>query len=201
MLKLRCLLDILVEMSRRQLKKCIWISREKSALEICIGEWSAYCDSCSVMSMGCSLLGFSVHGILQARILEWVAIPISRGSSQPRGWIQVSCIASRFFYCLSHQGSPSILTIFKSPKLDQLSEGENWVEKRTGQCWELRERRNNHQRRLKRSRRWNGKKVWDLRMSWEPSEECISMRESWIMSKVVKMNCDTWPLVTVMWTH
>ena len=32
----------------------------------------------------CSLTGFSVHGILQARILEWVAVPSSRGSSQPR---------------------------------------------------------------------------------------------------------------------
>ena len=34
--------------------------------------------------MDCSLLGSSVHGILQARILEWVAISYSRGSSQPR---------------------------------------------------------------------------------------------------------------------
>jgi len=35
--------------------------------------------------------------ILQARILEWVAIPFSRGSSQPRDWTQVSCISGRFF--------------------------------------------------------------------------------------------------------
>ena len=39
----------------------------------------------------------TVHGILQARILEWVAFPFSRGSSQPRDWTQVSCIAGRFF--------------------------------------------------------------------------------------------------------
>ena len=39
----------------------------------------------------------SVHGISQARILEWVAIPSSRGSSQPRNWTQVSHIASGFF--------------------------------------------------------------------------------------------------------
>ena len=39
----------------------------------------------------------SVHGILQARILEWVAIPFSRGSSQPRDRTQVSHIAGRFF--------------------------------------------------------------------------------------------------------
>ena len=37
-----------------------------------------------------------VHGILQARILEWVAFPFSRGSSQPWGRTQVSCIASGF---------------------------------------------------------------------------------------------------------
>ena len=39
----------------------------------------------------------SVHGILQARILEWVAIPFSRGSSRPRDWTQVSWIARAFF--------------------------------------------------------------------------------------------------------
>ena len=45
-------------------------------------------------------LGSSVHGILQARILEWVAIPFSRGSSQPRDQTQVSCITGRFFFLL-----------------------------------------------------------------------------------------------------
>ena len=39
----------------------------------------------------------SVHGILQARILEWVAIPFSRGSSQPKDRIRVSCTADEFF--------------------------------------------------------------------------------------------------------
>ena len=37
------------------------------------------------------------HGILQAKIRQWVAIPFCRGSSQPRDWTQVSCIAGRFF--------------------------------------------------------------------------------------------------------
>ena len=41
--------------------------------------------------------GNSVHGILQARILKWVAMPFSRGSSQPRDQTLVSCIAGRFF--------------------------------------------------------------------------------------------------------
>jgi len=48
----------------------------------------------------CAPPGPSVHGILQARILEWVAMPSSRGSSQPRDWTYitcVSCIAGGFF--------------------------------------------------------------------------------------------------------
>ena len=44
-----------------------------------------------------NLLGFSVHGILQARILEWTAISFSRGSSQPRDQTQVSRIGGRHF--------------------------------------------------------------------------------------------------------
>ena len=40
---------------------------------------------------------YTVHGILQARILEWAAFPFSRRSSQPRDWAQVSCIAGRLF--------------------------------------------------------------------------------------------------------
>ena len=47
--------------------------------------------------MDCNQPGSSVHGISQARVLEWVAIPFARGSSQPRNWTQVSCIAGRFF--------------------------------------------------------------------------------------------------------
>ena len=53
---------------------------------------STLCDS-----MDCSPPGSSLHGIFQARILEWVAISFSRRSSQPRGWTQVSCIVGRHF--------------------------------------------------------------------------------------------------------
>ena len=42
-------------------------------------------------------MDYTVHGILQASILEWVAFPFSRGSSQPRDRIQVSHISGRFF--------------------------------------------------------------------------------------------------------
>ena len=62
--------------------------------------------------MDCSSPGSSAHGILQVRILEWVVIPFSRGSSQPRDWTWVSCIAGRFFTILSHQGSPFWSVLF-----------------------------------------------------------------------------------------
>ena len=57
------------------------------------------CDrmGCSPLPMDCSPPGSSVHEIFQARILQWVAIPFPRGSSQPRNQAQVSCIAGKFF--------------------------------------------------------------------------------------------------------
>ena len=48
--------------------------------------------------MGCSPPGYCVHGIFQTRIPEWVAISSSRGSSQPRDWISVSCIGRQILY-------------------------------------------------------------------------------------------------------
>ena len=66
--------------------------------------WSGCCccsvsKSCLTLSnpMDCSPPDHSVHGILQARILEWVVIPFSSGSSQPRHQTWVSCIAGGFF--------------------------------------------------------------------------------------------------------
>ena len=63
--------------------------------------WKCKSVRCSVMSlcdhMDYSLPASSVHGILQARMLEWVAISFSRGSFQPRDQTQVSCITGRFF--------------------------------------------------------------------------------------------------------
>ena len=61
-------------------------------------EWvkvSQFCLTDSCDPMDCSLTGSSIHSILQARTLEWVAISFSRGSSQPRNRILVSCIAGK----------------------------------------------------------------------------------------------------------
>ena len=62
----------------------------------------------------CSLPDSSVHGILQARILEWVVIPFSRGFSQPRNQIGVSCIAGGFFTSWATMEAPRF-PIFKVP--------------------------------------------------------------------------------------
>ena len=59
----------------------------------------------------CSLPGSSVHGIFQARILEWVAISFSRGSSRPRDRTRVSLHCRKTLYCLSYQGSPIIIFV------------------------------------------------------------------------------------------
>ena len=69
-----------------------WISLQSKGL-------SRVAQSCPTLCnlMDCSLLGFSVHGILQARILKCADIPFSRGFFQPRDWTCVSCIAGRFF--------------------------------------------------------------------------------------------------------
>ena len=61
--------------------------------------------------MDCSQLGSSIHGILQARKLEWLAVPFFRGSSRPRDWLQASHIAGRFFTA-EPPGKPCC-TVFK----------------------------------------------------------------------------------------
>ena len=62
-------------------------------------KWSEVTQSCPTLCdpMDCSPTGSSVHGILQARILEWGAISFSRGSSQPRDWTRVSHITGRHY--------------------------------------------------------------------------------------------------------
>ena len=67
-------------------------------------------QSCLILCdpMDCSLPASSVHGILQARILEWIAIPFFRGSSWSRDQTQISCIAGKFFTIWATREAPSI---------------------------------------------------------------------------------------------
>ena len=82
-----------------------------TSLSVCVcAKWLQLCPTLWD-PMDCSPPGSSVHGILQARILEWVAISSSRGSSRPRDWTLISCIAGDSSP-LSHWGCPQLLWIY-----------------------------------------------------------------------------------------
>ena len=86
-------------------------SREKEALLIATTHfdvWVKFCCSCCLVTKSCmtlcdpmdySLPDSSVHGISQARILEWVAVSFPRGSSWPRDQTRVSCIGKQILDC------------------------------------------------------------------------------------------------------
>ena len=112
LLYLLCYLDksiwfyMLIHFSKKQYPnqmKMIWCLPKQSFVVIGVNGWqwwfSRYVVSDSCYSVDWSLPGSSVHGILQARILEWVVIPFSRGSSWPRDWTCVSYIAGDLLHC------------------------------------------------------------------------------------------------------
>ena len=93
----------------------------------CLESESEVTQSCPTLCdpMDCSLRGSSIHGIFQARILNWVAISFSRGSFQPRDRTRVSCTASSRVYHLSHQGNSSVLymlicVVFQIPHISEI---------------------------------------------------------------------------------
>ena len=73
--------------------------------------------------MDCSPPGSSVHGILQARMLEWVAIPFSRGSSQLRDRIHISCIGRRILYHWAARESQRSSTWSRDPSEGCVQDG------------------------------------------------------------------------------
>ena len=90
--------------SHRNISSCIpkYNDHTHETLTYCIiwYEWvSEVAQSCSTLCdpIDCSLSGSSVYGIFQARVLEWIAISFSRGSSRPRNRTRVSRIAGRHF--------------------------------------------------------------------------------------------------------
>ena len=97
-------------------------------------------QSCPTLSdpMDCSLPGFSVHGIFQARVLEWVAFSFSRGSSRPRDRTQVSLIAGRRFTLWATRSSRSIIKyILDKSKTDfwfLLSSNGKSFQESSGRC-------------------------------------------------------------------
>ena len=77
--------------------------------------------------MDCSLPGSSVHGILQARILEWVTIPILQGIFPTQGWNLGLPHCRRILYHLSHQGSLKMLERVAYPFFRGSSWPRNWT--------------------------------------------------------------------------
>ena len=95
---------------------------------------------------GCSPWGSSVRGILQARILEWVTISFSRGSSQPRDQTQFSCITGRFFTIYSQDNLSITLLVCEMSTIVQSFEHSlaltffgTWMKtdifQSCGHCW------------------------------------------------------------------
>ena len=70
--------------------------------------WGHVVHSCPTL---CDPMDYTVHGILQARMLEWVAFPFSRGSSRPRDWTWISHIAGRCFTIWATWEAPTITKI------------------------------------------------------------------------------------------
>ena len=98
-------------------KSFLWETYTPSSFRVsvniicCVCKYESESVSCSVCPtlcdpVDCSLPGSSILGILQTRILEWVAIPSFRRSSQSRDRTQVSCIAGRFFTVWATREAP-----------------------------------------------------------------------------------------------
>ena len=86
-----CTYILCLSQESRKLKEKLFLLPYKGFF---LSEWVKVSQLCLTL---CDPVDYTVHGILQARILEWVAFPFSKGSSQPRDQTQVSCIAGRFF--------------------------------------------------------------------------------------------------------
>ena len=92
----------------------IWCSKylvTTWASQVALSEWVKVAQSCPTP---CDPVDCIVHGILQARILEWVAFPFSRGSSQPRDRTQVSHITGKFFPSWATREAQVVLVV-KNP--------------------------------------------------------------------------------------
>ena len=90
-----------------------WLSpwwHTRSIAQLCLTLWGP---------VDCGLSDSSVHGVLQSGMLQWIAISFLRGSSWPRDWSQVSCIAGRFFTIWATSEAQNLALIIK-PNISHL---------------------------------------------------------------------------------
>ena len=105
------------------LQECAYCSSKVIAIK-----WKVKSLSCVrsfATPMNCSLPGFSIHGIFQARVLEWLATSFSRGSSRPRDWTQASHIVGRHFTIWSTREVPEEPGRVQSMGLQRV--GHDWA--------------------------------------------------------------------------
>ena len=95
--RLKRLSSPLTKMMEKKKTATIFLSISSFPYRVCVCVYVSYSVMSDCNPMDYNFPGFSVHGIFQARILEWVAICFSRGSSEPKDWTLVSWIAGRFF--------------------------------------------------------------------------------------------------------
>ena len=117
---------------------CVWPHSQWSSYGLCSLDTHPWCHWVSVLCcviqscptlcnpVDCKPPGPSVFGILQARILEWVAILVSRGSSWSRDWTQVSCIAGGFFTVWVTRGAQEVDSLSLLQGIFPTQES-NWV--------------------------------------------------------------------------
>ena len=124
------------------LNKCYHNMPIKYFLNIYNSKWSdkpCVCVCVCVCTQSCPTLwhpidytlpGSFVHGVFQARILEWVAIYSSRGSSPPRDWTHVSCISCIgrwiLYHCTNWEVADKPYCSLKSQKTVQFIYSKNW---------------------------------------------------------------------------
>ena len=87
-------------------------------------------------TMDCSLSGFSIHGIFQARVLEWAAISFSSRSSWPRDQTRVSCIAGRCFTLWATREAPGRSSLSSNPDKEYSMEKLQWKQACHARCVE-----------------------------------------------------------------
>ena len=102
----------------------------------------------------CDPMDCTVHGILQARILEWVAFSFSRGSSQPRDWTQFSHIAGRFFTSWATREAQAVL--WRRAKPSRTNTQKRCLLHYRGMEWISRKSRAT----------WSNRKIWSWSTEW-----------------------------------
>ena len=118
-----------------ELTSCFWGTSfllERAMYVLVAQSCPTLCDS-----MDCSPPGSSVHGILQAEILEWIAVPFSRGSSWPRDWTHVSCVScigGRFFIIWANREAPCTDRLLRLEYLADIFSNKQWICYCSGQC-------------------------------------------------------------------